>query len=57
MKPQTPKNDQIQLKDVAMELYKFIITYFMMLNYPEPIINKSQVKIIIWSKDGHNAHF
>ena len=29
----------------------------MMLNYPEPNINKSQVKTIIWSKDGHNADF
>ena len=28
-----------------------------MLNYPLPIINKSQVKITGWSKDGHNAHF
>ena len=27
----------------------------MMLNYPVLIINKSQVKIISWSKDGHNA--
>ena len=28
-----------------------------MLNYPVPNINKSHVKIIIWSKYGHNAHF
>ena len=28
-----------------------------MLNYPVPIINKSQVKTINWSKDGNNAHF
>ena len=27
-----------------------------MLNYPV-IINKYQVKISSWSKDGHNAHF
>ena len=29
----------------------------MMLIYPVPIIKKSQVKIIIWSKDGRNAQF
>ena len=28
-----------------------------MLNYPKPIIDKSQVEISSWSKDGHNAHF
>ena len=28
----------------------------MMLNYPIPNINKPQVKIFIWSKDGHIAH-
>ena len=29
----------------------------MILNYPVPNVNKSQAKIIIWSKDGYNAHF
>ena len=28
----------------------------MFLSYPVVIINKSQVKIDIWSKDGDNAH-
>ena len=27
-----------------------------MLNYPVLIINKSQVKISSWSKEGHHAH-
>ena len=28
-----------------------------MVNYPVLIINKTQLNISIWSKDGHNAHF
>ena len=27
-----------------------------MLNYPVLVTSESQVKIIIWSKHGHNAH-
>ena len=57
MKSQKPKNDHIQLKDVAMYLYKHINIYYVMLNYLVPIINRSQVEISSWSKDGHYAHF
>ena len=28
-----------------------------MLNFSVPIINETLVEIIIWSEDGHNAHF
>ena len=40
-----------------MYLYEYIIIYYVMLNYPVLIIDGSQVKTVIWSKDGHNAHF
>ena len=40
-----------------MYLYKYIIISYVMLNYPVPNIIKYQVKLIIWSKGGHNAHF
>ena len=40
-----------------MYLHKYIIFYYVMLNYPVPIINKSQVKKCSWSKEGHIAHF
>ena len=56
MKSEKSEYDQIQLKDVAMYLYKHIIIYYVIINYLVLIIIKSGVKITIWSKDGHNAH-
>ena len=38
-----------------MYLYMYIIIYCMMLKYPTLIIDKSQVKTISWSKNGHNT--
>ena len=55
-KIEMPNYDHIYLKHVAMFLYKYILIYYMMLNYPVPIINKPRVKKFIWSKDGRNAH-
>ena len=54
---QIPKNDQTQLKDVAIELYMYIVFYYVVLIFPETIIIESQVKFIIWTKDRHNTHF
>ena len=50
MNSQMLKCDHIYLEDVAMYLYKYIILYYVMLNYLALIINKSQVKIIFGQK-------
>ena len=39
-----------------MQLYKYIIIYYVMLNYQELIINKPQARNSIWSKDSNNAY-
>ena len=56
MKSEKLKYDHIQIKDVAMYIYKHIIMCYVISDYLVLVINKSQVKTIIWSKDGHKAH-
>ena len=53
MKSEKLKCDQLQLKDVAMYLYKHIIAQLCDIKIPSAIINKSRVKIITRSKNGH----
>ena len=43
-------------KTLLRNIYEYISIYYLMLSYPVLIINKLQVKIIIWSEDGHIAH-
>ena len=57
MKSQMLKYDHIEIEDVAIYLYNYIIIFYAMIKYPVFIINKSQVKISCCLKDGHNAHF